>query len=181
MRMIGRVAALGGVILATACVSPKQEPAPQAASRPAQPTPPSARAPVPPPTPTRAFEDLALTPGNWVYSAAPDGPRASYGAAAGDAQFSVRCDRGSRRILLSREGAGGGQMVVRTSYGARTLPATSQGGAAPHVVASLSANDPLLDQMAFSRGRYVVTVAGQEELVLPAWPEPARVVEECRS
>jgi hypothetical protein len=34
--------------------------------------------------------------------------------------------------------------------------------------------------MAFSRGRFMVEAQGMATLVLPAWPEPARVVEDCR-
>lgn len=44
----------------------------------------------------------------------------------------------------------------------------------------LPASDPLLDQMAFSRGRFMVTAEGGASIVVPAWPEFARVVEECR-
>jgi hypothetical protein len=68
-------------------------------------------------------------------------------------------------------------VTIRTSYGARTLPANAQ---ADGLAATLSASDPLLDQIAFSRGRFTVEVAGQPQLVLPAWPEVARVVEDCR-
>jgi hypothetical protein len=34
--------------------------------------------------------------------------------------------------------------------------------------------------MAFSRGRFLVTVEGGASLVVPAWPELARVIEDCR-
>jgi hypothetical protein len=44
----------------------------------------------------------------------------------------------------------------------------------------LPASDPLLEQMAFSRGRFLVTVEGGPSLVVPAWPELARVIEDCR-
>ncbi len=52
----------------------------------------------------------------------------------------------------------------------------------------VTSNDPLLDALAFSRGRIGVIVlqsAGSPvqsvQLVVPAWPEIARVVEDCRS
>jgi hypothetical protein len=45
---------------------------------------------------------------------------------------------------------------------------------------ALPATDPLLDQIAFTRGRFMLA-AGTLELILPAWPEIARVVEDCRS
>jgi len=41
-------------------------------------------------------------------------------------------------------------------------------------------SDPLFDQLAFSRGRFLVRVEGQGDLILPAWPEPARTIEDCR-
>jgi len=45
----------------------------------------------------------------------------------------------------------------------------------------LPAYDGLLDAMSFSRGRIAVTVSGTPMLVVPAWPEVARVVEDCRA
>jgi len=44
----------------------------------------------------------------------------------------------------------------------------------------LSARDPLLDAIAFSRGRFALEAAGLETLYLPAWPELSRVIEDCR-
>jgi hypothetical protein len=43
----------------------------------------------------------------------------------------------------------------------------------------MATRDPLLDQMAYSRGRFMLAAGGQE-LIVPAWPEVARVVEDCR-
>ena len=48
------------------------------------------------------------------------------------------------------------------------------------VAADLAANDALLDAMAISRGRIVVSMPGMAALVMPAWPEAARAVEDCR-
>jgi hypothetical protein len=48
------------------------------------------------------------------------------------------------------------------------------------VTADFSAFDPLLDAIAFSRGRVSVTIAGGSSLVVPAWPEAARTIEDCR-
>jgi len=45
----------------------------------------------------------------------------------------------------------------------------------------LAAYDPLLDALAFSRARFAVVAAGSPPLVLPAWPEIARVIEDCRA
>lgn len=68
--------------------------------------------------------------------------------------------------------------MISTSYGVRRLPA-----ARVHLnemLAELRTSDPLLEQMAFSRGRFLVAVEGGPSLVVPAWPEVGRVIEDCR-
>jgi hypothetical protein len=72
-------------------------------------------------------------------------------------------------------------MTVRTTSVARNLPLSVQTEPLAYVSGMVSANDPLLDAIAFSRGRFTVEVPGLPMLVLPAWPEPARVIEDCRS
>jgi hypothetical protein len=52
--------------------------------------------------------------------------------------------------------------------------------AAGGVRAELAASDPLLDAMAFTKGRFAVETAGQETLYVPAYPEISRVIEDCR-
>ena len=178
MRTLGRVAALGVILLAAACVPkprsdappplpPRQEPAPAPAPAPAAP-------------PVQDWGDLPLTPGAWTYAGEPSGSRASYGPAQGEAQFVLRCERAGRRILISRAGTDR-PLTLRTSYGARTVALVPQAGSPAHAAASLSASDALFDQIAFSRGRFTVDAPGAPRLVLPAWPETARVVEDCRA
>jgi len=86
----------------------------------------------------------------------------------------VRCEAG--QVSLARPGASGNALVVRTSFGERRLPA-----GAPDSTATLAAADPLLDQMVFSRGRFLIQADGAPTLIVPAWPEPARVIEDCRA
>ncbi len=167
------VAALG------ACV-PKREapaPAPPRAQPPVQPR------PVPPP-PSPAAVDwtlLTLTPGNWVYNPQADSSQAMFGPAGGAATFVVRCDRARRQVSLWRQGiTSGNSMTVRTSAGARNLPLSVQAEPLAYVYSALPSGDRLLDQIAFSRGRFTVEVPGTPMLVIPAWSEPARVVEDCR-
>jgi hypothetical protein len=115
---------------------------------------------------------MELTPGEWLYGGGEASPQARFAAGSG-ASFVLRCDRSARQVVLARDGADtGGGMTVRTSFGARSFPAAS---------AALAASDPFLDALAFSRGRFTVEGLGPSTLVLPAWPEPARVVEDCRS
>ncbi|WP_345907778.1 hypothetical protein [Sphingomonas sp. UBA4815] len=44
----------------------------------------------------------------------------------------------------------------------------------------LAGNDRLLDAMAFSRGRFTIEQAGQPPLIIPAYAEVGRVIEDCR-
>jgi hypothetical protein len=152
-------AALG---LLAACATKPPPPAPP----PVRPVPPPP-SPAPPPPPAD-WRDIPLTAGEWSHA----GAEARFGTAA--ALLIVRCDRATRQVRLSRPGGEGAtQMAVTTSTGSRLL-ALEAGTAA------LPASDPILDAMVFSRGRFIVDLAGLERLVIPAWPEPARVVEECR-
>jgi len=173
MRVFGRIAMVGMALAAAACVPRTPQPAPE----PAPPAPAPSPTPPPPAAPApRDWADLPLTPGTWRYGAEGGTPTATF-AGSGGAHFSLECDRASRRVLLVRAGATGGAIAVRTSYGARSLPAAARDTS---LVATLPAADPLLDQIAFSRGRFTVEVPGAAQLVLPAWPETARVTEECR-
>lgn len=148
------------------------------ASRPDAPPPPPPRSvpvvvaprPTLPPPPMLGWEDMALTPGSWRYSADGSGSVAVYGSAAG-ASFSVRCNP-ARQTLLTREGAAQNLgMTIRTSAMARGFE---------KMEAALSPSDPILDAIAFSRGRFSVDSPGLPLLIIPAWPEPARVIEDCR-
>jgi len=99
---------------------------------------------------------------------------------APDAAFSGVCDRATRRISLGRAGGGQGAITVRTSYGASSWPAVMAGTQVPQLTAVRGASDAVLDQLAYSRGRFAVEVQGQETLIVPAWAEISRVIEECR-
>ena len=171
MRHFRSACALVALVLITSCAPRREPPAPTPAP---EPPPPAPVLPAPPPL---AWQDAPLSPGDWSYRSEGAGSLASYGAAGGPA-FLFRCDAG-RSISLVRAGATSGtSLAIRTSFGSRALPATVQPAG---LVASLAAADPLLDQMVFSRGRFAVQAEGQPLLILPAWPEPARVIEDCRS
>jgi len=164
-----RLLAAAFFVLIAGCVPRQPPPAP---------TPPPARAPAPAPAPLPApapvaWEDGEASPGDWTYRDEGGGSSAAFGAGP---VFVLRCET-SREISLVRAGGAGRALVVRTSYGDRALPAAPAAGG---LAARLAASDPLLDQMLFSRGRFAVEAEGTPRLVLPAWPEPARVVEDCR-
>jgi hypothetical protein len=93
----------------------------------------------------------------------------------------VRCERARSQVSLWREGTtSGNTMTVRTSAGARNLPLSISAQPLAGVWAALPTGDRLLDEIAFSRGRFTIEVPGTQMLVIPSWPEPARVVEDCR-
>jgi hypothetical protein len=155
------LAALGG------CAAPTRAPPAPAALPQPLPPPPVPPSPLPPPPQAEDWRDIALTPGDWSYSGDAAGSEARFG----DAALGLRCDRARRQIVIARAGAAAGaEIFVRTSFGSRRLAAG----------AALAASDFLLDQMAFSRGRFTVEAAGLPMLVVPAWPEAARVIEDCR-
>ena len=158
---------------------PAPAPAPAAAPPPA---PPPAPAPAPAaPVPTPSFSnwmDAPATPGDWTYAAGV----ATFGDPASGARLSLRCDRAAGAVEIFRAGTGDVplQMILRTEFEERGLSAQPTGSDPPMVVTRLAARDPLLDAMAFSKGRFAVEVAGLAPLYLPSWPEVTRVVEDCR-
>ena len=98
-----------------------------------------------------------------------------------DAALVLRCDRAERRIFLSRPGTATAPLTVRTTSATRALAVQPTGGTPPYAAVALAPSDPLLDAMAFSRGKLVVEQVGAPRLVVPAWAEIGRVVEDCRS
>lgn len=169
------------LMLLAGCVSPPASPPPPAPQP--VPTPPPAPAPPPPPVLRGDWQDWPATPGYWAYRQDERGGIALFGAANAGAQLMIRCDRAAQRIFLSRAGsapAGSAPMTIRTSAQTSSHIVRNSGGQPPYVALELAPRDPLLDRMAFSRGRFVVEVAGLPMLVVPAWPEFSRVVEDCR-
>lgn len=181
MTMTRFAALLAASSLASACV-PRSAAPPLVALPPPPPVvvqaPPPLVAPVPPPpspAPSASWADAQLTPGRWTYR--PAGPRSAalFGPAAAPL-FVARC-AGGGQLLLSRPGSQASALTFRTSTIARTLSAAMQPDGA---TAILPANDPLLDALVFSRGRFAVEAPGLPPLIVPAWAELARVVEDCR-
>jgi hypothetical protein len=150
------------------------------------PAPPVARpSPTPAPPPAAApqsadWRDWNLTPGNWVYRQDARGSIALFGRSGSDADLTLRCDRARGRIYLSRRGEGPSALTIRTTSLVRSLSAQPTGGAPAYVAAELGVRDGVLDAIGFSRGRFVLEAAGLPVLVVPAWAETLRVVEDCR-
>lgn len=156
----------------SACVAPPQAPPPPAAVS----TPPPPRPAPPPPPPPANWRDRPLTSGDWSYHRTATGGEALYGNDPEAPRLALRCVRASGQVLLAWPGVATAALVIRTTETAATrngqLTTTELQLAFP-------ARDPLLDQMAYSRGRFMLT-AGNETLILPSWPEIARVIEDCR-
>lgn len=168
-------------LLLTSCVSSHAPPPPvRLAPQPiARATPNSAPAQL-----SRAsgdWRDRDLTPGDWRYVPIQGGSVARYGD--GHSLFALTCDTAHRTVTLARALDG----TPGTPAPAATLVTTTR----PHPLSgtvsdgsilaiTLSATDPALDEMAFSRGRFAFEASGQPTLILPAWEEVGRVIEDCR-
>ena len=167
----------GGLLILAGCVPKPAKPPAVPLPRPARVIPIPTPAPTPPPP---EWSDTPLTPGNWSYRDEPGRSEAAFGSPAMESAFTVRCDKSSRRVALVRQGVTtGNTMTIRTSSSRRNLALSVEANGAA-VFTAVAANDPLLDDMVFSRGRISVEVPGTATLFIPTWPEPARVVEDCR-
>jgi len=170
---VSRIALAPALAVALASCATRPAPAPEP-PRPVRPEP-RVVPPTPPPPPRIQWQDAPLSPGDWSWD---DATGASFGP-PGQPGLVVRC-AGAGRITIARRGvapATGGNLTIRTSSMARTLPARS---GPEGLEASLAASDPLLDAILFSRGRFAVEATMLPVLIVPSWPEPARVVDDCR-
>ena len=181
----GLAAAGLGSLALTGCVPPAPEPTPA-------PSPTQIALPEPEPTapilleiPTPTYEnwmDAPATPGDWSYSSQPAESLATFGPSRDEPLLMLRCDRTTRRVGLARVGEAPGpvQLRILAETAERTMTATPFPGQMDLLVAEFAAADPLLDAIAFSKGRFAVEAGGQAPLFLPAWPEVTRVIEDCR-
>lgn len=167
-----------GLLLVAGCVPAPSTPPPAPAPKPI-PTP-VPTAPRPVPTPSADWRDWPLTPGDWHYRAEPGGGGATFGEVGRVPVVSLRCDLARRQVTLARTGAIATTLTLRTTSSVRALPATPDTRASGMIALIFAANDSFLDAIGYSRGRFVLEGAGVSTLVIPAWPEILRVVEDCR-
>ena len=119
--------------------------------------------------------------GNWIWTQVAGGSEATFVNASAMPQLTIHCTVATRRVTISRPAAGAAPFLsVWTSSATRNLP-SSYLPATGRLTADLGAYDTLLDAIVFSRGRFAVGISGQPTLVVPAWAEAARVVEDCRA
>lgn len=105
---------------------------------------------------------------------------ARYGVAGAAPIATLTCDAAARAIILWRTGAAAGDipLVVTTTSTRKVLTARPDGASGASV--TFSPTDPLLDAMAFSRGRFMLEMPENADLYLPSQPELSRVIEDCR-
>lgn len=135
---------------------------------------------VPPAAAAPDFTYAIPLAGSWTFAPAADGSAATFLNASAMPQLTIRCVRATRRVGISKPASGAAPFLnVWTGTMTRSVPASFDPATA-RITIQLPAYDPLLDALAFSRGRIAVTVAGSPALVVPAWPDIARVIEDCR-
>jgi hypothetical protein len=119
--------------------------------------------------------------GNWTYAATTDGSEAVFANASAIPQLWVHCTRATRRVTIAKPASGAAPFLnIWTSSLTRNI-ASSFNPATGRLTIDLAATDPLLDALVASRGRIGFSVAAQPALVVPAWAELARVIEDCRA
>jgi hypothetical protein len=172
---------LAGLAVAS-CAAPRPVGKPEAVTQAAETRPAPIQPNAPPPLvqPTGHWTDWPAAPGSWVYRRDDRGSIALYGVPGRDALVTLRCDKGRGRIFLSRAGDASGAITVRTSSVSKTVPVQPTGGQPSYVASEMLTTDPLLDAMAYSRGRIALEVSGLLNIAIPVWSEIGRVTEDCR-
>ncbi|MDJ0978875.1 MAG: hypothetical protein QNI87_10080 [Erythrobacter sp.] len=127
------------------------------------------------------YLDAPQTPGTWQYVDEPAESLGLFGVPDRALPFIIRCDKRTGQVGLARRTARQGPltMVVQAETTTRQLVANSVEGAGL-VAAELAPDDPLLDAIAITKGRFAIEVEGEEALYIPAWAEVSRVIEDCR-
>jgi hypothetical protein len=118
--------------------------------------------------------------GNWTYAPTADGTEAVFANSAGNPQLWLHCTRATRRVTISRPASVAAPSIVVWTSSRTQSAASSFNPATGRLTIDLGAYDPLLDAIATSGGRIAFSVGAQPPLVVPPWPEVARVVEDCR-
>src|SRR4029453_11678748 len=102
---------------------------------------------------------LPLASGQWDYFTTAGGSIAAYGN-----HVQLRCDVATRTVTISRPNSAPAALTTPPDTSGRTLPPSGR----------LLATDPLLDAIAYSRGRFIVSGGTGPVIAVPSWPEAAR-------
>ena len=130
---------------------------------------------------TEEWLHAPLTPGEYEYHDEGSESLALFGDADPVHLFVMRCEKSSGTVGIARRGDADSEvaMTIRAEAETRTTMAQQVPGYGL-IAISLQANDPLLDAIAVTRGRFAVEVQGFETLYLPPRGEAIRVIEDCR-
>ena len=119
-------------------------------------------------------------PGNWTYATTEDGSQTVFTDANNQPQLSLRCLRSIRRVVVSKPAtAAAPTLTVWSSTATKSFPATYDAATA-RVSAQIANWDPILDALAYSRGRIAIATNAQQ-LVVPSCADISRIVEDCRA
>lgn len=174
------------VLALAGCIPPANEapPAPMPSRAPVAVAPPAPVAtPAIPLTPAQAnWMDAQTTAGDWRWRRAGGESFAEFRTPGGQLLVQFNCTADREMVLaVAHNPTASGSVTIRTETVVRTLAAEAREG---WLETRLTARDPLLDAIAFSRGRFAVELphdnAQTGALYLPAYPEITRVVEDCR-
>jgi hypothetical protein len=126
-------------------------------------------------------DSLQPVAGSWSFHSVQGGSYAAFADTSGGQRIVIRCNRGARTVSILRTGvaAAAPTMSVWASSTARSI--VSRYDSTRTLTIDLSATDPLLDAIAFSRGRFATAAAGAPMLIVPSGPQIDRVIEDCRS
>jgi hypothetical protein len=169
------------MLAVASCVAAEPKKQPLIVPKPQVTTPVATTRPAPIVQPIGHWTDWPLSTGSWVYRRDDRGSIALFGATGADALVTLRCDKARRSLFFSRAGNAGTNMTVRTSSTSKGLPLQPTGGQPAYMATALMPNDPIVDAMAFSRGRIALEVDGAQNIAIPVWSEIGRVVEDCRA
>lgn len=129
------------------------------------------------------WEDWPRSPGDWSYRQDGRGSIALFGKPGHNADVMLRCDSARRSLYLSVAArtttTQQADLSIRTSSMRKSLTLRST-GEAPYMAVELAPRDPLLDAMAFSRGKFVLAMDARTWFTVPPWAELSRVIEDCR-
>ncbi|MBC7491595.1 MAG: hypothetical protein H7241_03995 [Novosphingobium sp.] len=183
----------GVVTIALAgCVSQRTAPPPRVMP---QPAPVIRTAPAPVVQGPADWRDRPLTAGDWSYRTLASGSVARFSdvngiGGAGIGLAAIACNLGQRIVTVSRSapnpiaGAQGSVpltlVTTAQQHPFNAAVSANPGQFGPSLVVSFAVRDATLDDLAFSRGRFAIEASGQPTLILPAWEEVGRVIEDCR-
>lgn len=127
--------------------------------------------------------DAPLTPGYWTQGLIAGVPFALFGIDSRIPALGIRCLRSDGAITIARRSdiQTPQSMTIRTETMSRSqIAEPAERFPGRFLGVSLRADDPLLDAMALSKGRFAVEVEGEPTLYVPSYAEVSRVIEDCR-